>query len=100
MRLRKRLRWSHACIAGSASIRYGSAQSADRIHGGRQLVVGSHLPEFGLHEDVGTNVDVGTSELNQNMGLAWVETMEQTEWQHIRVDHAGSDTLTEGREQR
>lgn len=45
-------------------------------------------------------MDVGTSELNQNMGLAWVETMEQTEWQHIRVDHAGSDTLTEGREQR
>lgn len=74
--------------------------AAKRVHSGRQLVVGTHLPELGLEKDVRADVDVGPSELNENVGVSRIEIMQQAERQHVRIDHARSHTLTERSEKR
>lgn len=45
-------------------------------------------------------MDIGTSELNEDVRIAWVETVKQAEGQHVGIDHARSDALTEWSEKR
>lgn len=49
-------------------------------------------------------MDVGTSELDEDVRIARIEAVKQAERQDVGVDHARSDTLTErgeeGREMR
>lgn len=49
---------------------------------------------------MGADVDIGASKLDEDVRIAWVETMQQAEGQHIWVDHARSDALTERSEER